>query len=211
MVRVGTVNAATVPLLIPAVREFRRAHPLTQVEVVGAQQSDIQRALLEGGFDLGLVNHLEGDDMPAEFASTELLRGRPVVVMHPGCPLVSREAVGVEELAGVPLIGMRSGYVMHRYVHRLLGGSGPSFSYSTDGAEMGKLMVAEGLGVTVLPEFSVAGDPLERLGAITYRPLAGHTPQVLLMLRRRRAEAVPQGARDLHDVFVRTALHIKGK
>ncbi len=54
--------------------------------------------------------------MPAEFASTELLRGRPVVVMHPGCPLVSREAVGVEELAGVPLIGMRSGYVMHRYV-----------------------------------------------------------------------------------------------
>ncbi|MET8979650.1 LysR family transcriptional regulator [Streptomyces sp. NPDC004539] len=205
MVRVGTVNAATVPLLIPALREFRRAHPLTQVEVVGAQQSDIQRALLEGGFDLGLVNHLEGDDMPAEFASTELLRGRPVVVMHPDCPLAAREAVGVQELAGVPLIGMRSGYVMHRYVHRLLGGSGPSFAYSTDGAEMGKLMVAEGLGVTVLPDFSVAGDPLERLGAITYRPLAGRTPQVLLVLRRRRAEAVPQAARDLHDVFVRTA------
>ncbi len=37
MVRVGTVNTATVPLLIPAVREFRRAHSLTQVEVVGAQ------------------------------------------------------------------------------------------------------------------------------------------------------------------------------
>ncbi|MFE6489975.1 LysR family transcriptional regulator, partial [Streptomyces sp. NPDC057757] len=35
MVRVGTVNAATVPLLIPTVREFRGTHPLTQVEVVG--------------------------------------------------------------------------------------------------------------------------------------------------------------------------------
>ncbi|MFD9218999.1 hypothetical protein ACFWDI_02945 [Streptomyces sp. NPDC060064] len=49
---------------------------------------------------------------------------------------------------------MRSGYLMHRYVHRLLDGCA-SFSYSTDGAEMGKLMVAEGLGATVLPDFSV--------------------------------------------------------
>ena len=45
-------------------------------------------------------------------------------------------------------------------------------SYSTDGAEMGKLMVAEGLGVTLLPEFSVLGDPLQRGGFITCRPLA---------------------------------------
>ena len=52
---------------------------------------------------------------------------------------------------------------MHRYVHRLLDGRAPSFSYSTDGAEMGKLMVAEGLGATVLPDFSVIGDPLEQV------------------------------------------------
>ncbi|OQR58749.1 hypothetical protein B6E66_38640 [Streptomyces maremycinicus] len=77
MVRVGTVNAATVPLLIPAVEEFRAGHPVTQVEVVGAQQTDIHRTLLEGGFDLGLVNHLEGDDMPAEFESTDCCGAGP--------------------------------------------------------------------------------------------------------------------------------------
>ena len=33
--------------------------------------------------DLGLVNYLEGDDMPPEFESTELLRGRPVVCLRP--------------------------------------------------------------------------------------------------------------------------------
>ncbi|MFD9318849.1 LysR family transcriptional regulator [Streptomyces sp. NPDC060053] len=205
MVRVGTVNAATVPLLIPVVREFRAAHPVTQVEVVGAQQTDIHRILLEGGFDLGLVNHLEGDDVPAEFESTELLRGRPVVCVRPDSPLASAPSVSVDDLLDVPLIGMRSGYVMHRYVHRLLDGRGLSFAYSTDGAEMGKLMVAEGLGATVLPDFSVIGDPLERLGALTHRPISGDTTQVLLMLQRRRAESVPQAARDLHEVFVRTA------
>ncbi|MET7685821.1 LysR family transcriptional regulator [Streptomyces sp. NPDC005423] len=205
MVRVGTVNAATVPLLIPVVREFRAAHPLTQVEVVAVQQSEIHRALSEGGLDLGLVNHLDGDDMPADFESTALLSGRPVVCVRPDSPLAARPEVTAAELLTEPLIAMRTGYVMHRYVHRLLGGRSPAFSYSTDGAEMGKLMVAEGLGATVLPDFSVVGDPLERLGAITYRPIAGDTARVLLMLRRRRAESVPQAARDLHEVFVRAA------
>ncbi|MFI5673339.1 LysR family transcriptional regulator [Streptomyces cellulosae] len=210
MVRVGTVNAATVPLLVPAVREFRAAHPVTQVEVVGAQQAEIHRALAEGGFDLGLVNHLDGDDVPAGFESTRLLRGRPVVCVRPDSALASRDAVSVDDLLAEPLIAMRTGYVMHRYVHRLLAGRDPLFSYSTDGAEMGKLMVAEGLGATVLPDFSVIGDPLERLGTITYRPITGDTTRVLLMLQRRKAESVPRAAQDLHDVFVRRARELGG-
>ncbi|AYN42898.1 hypothetical protein D9753_32985 [Streptomyces dangxiongensis] len=205
MVRVGTVNAATVPLVIPVLREFRATHPVTQVEVVGAQQTDIQRGLAEGGFDLGLVNHLEGDDVPAGMEGTELLRGRPVVCLRPDSPLAALRVIGADDLLGVPLIAMRAGYVMHRYVHRLLAGRSVVFSYSTDGAEMGKLMVAEGLGATVLPDFSVAGDPLERSGTITYRPLAGESTRVLLVLQRRRAESVPQAAQDLHTAFVRRA------
>lgn len=204
-VRLGTVYAATVPLLIPVIRDFRATHPLTQVEVVGAQQTDIHRGLLEGSFDLGLVNHLDGDDVPAEFESTELLRGRPVVVVRPDSPLASAAAVSVDDLLGVPLIGMRSGYVMHRYVHRLLDGRDPAFAYSTDGAEMGKLLVAEGLGATVLPDFSVIDDPLERRGALVHRPIAGDTTRVLLMLQRRRADSVPRAAGDLHEAFVRRA------
>ncbi|NUO44102.1 MAG: LysR family transcriptional regulator substrate-binding protein [Streptomyces sp.] len=210
MVRVGTVNAATVPLLIPAVREFRATHPVTQVEVVGAQQTDIQRALDEGGFDLGLVNHLEGDDVPAGLEGTELLRGRPVVCLRPDSPLAARDALSVADLLEVPLIAMRSGYVMHRYVHRLLEGRSPSFSYSTDGAEMGKLMVAEGLGVTVLPDFSVIDDPLVRGGVLTHRPIAGDATRVLLMLQRRRADPVPRAVLDLHEVFVARARALGG-
>jgi DNA-binding transcriptional LysR family regulator len=210
MVRVGTVNAATVPLLLPAVRAFRASHPVTQVEVVGAQQSEIHRALSEGGFDLGLVNHLDGDDVRADFESAELLRGRPVVCVRSDSPLAALRSVSADDLLAEPLIAMRSGYVMHRFVHRFLDGREPAFSYSTDGAEMGKLMVAEGLGATVLPDFSVIGDPLERLGAITYRPLDEDSTRVLLMLQRRRAESVPRAAQDLHEVFVRQAEALGG-
>lgn len=74
MIRLGTVHAATVPLLVPTIRAFRAAHPETQVEVVSAQQGALHSALLEGGLDLGLVNYLEGDDTPPGFHTTELLR-----------------------------------------------------------------------------------------------------------------------------------------
>lgn len=66
-------------------------------------------------------------------------------------------------------------------------------------------MVAEGLGATVLPYFSVGGDPLERYGAIIHRPIDGDATRVFADAARRRADSVPQAARDLHEVFVRTA------
>lgn len=205
-VRLGTVNAATVPLMVPAVRAFRDSHPATQVEVITAQQAEIHRGLMDGGLDLGLVNYLRGDDLPPDLHTTELLRGRPVVCVRPDSPLAALSEVSVSDLLAEPLIVMRAGYVMHRFVHRLLAGRTPSFSYSTDGAEMGKLMVAEGLGATVLPDYSVLGDPLERAGAITCRPLQGDATEVRMVVQRRRAGAVPKAARDLHALLERAAV-----
>ncbi|RJQ81970.1 LysR family transcriptional regulator [Pseudonocardiaceae bacterium YIM PH 21723] len=205
IVRMGTVHTATVPLLVPTIRLFREQHPDTQVEVVGAQQADIHRALLDGSLDLGLINHLEGDDRSPDFAATDLMTGRVVVCLRPDDPLAELDAIGVDDLLAQPLIVMRAGYVMHRYVHRLLAGRQPRFSYSTDGAELGKLMVAEGLGVTVLPDFSVFGDPLERAGLITHRPLEPAGAQVQTVLERRISGAMPRAVRDLHDLFADVA------
>lgn len=204
-VRVGTVTAATVPLLAPTIHAFRETHPSTLVEILSAQQTAIHRALLEGSMDLGLVNYLEGDDMPPEFESTELLRGHPVVCLRPDDELAGEKSIQSADLWGRSLIGMRAGYVMHRYVMRLLDGREPTFSYSADGAEMGKLMVAAGLGIAVLPDYSVVGDPLERSGQITSRPLADDGTSVLLVLQRRRSTPAHNAISDLHDLFVAEA------
>jgi DNA-binding transcriptional LysR family regulator len=205
VVRVGTVNAGTVPLLTPTIRAFRETHPETQVEIVGAQEAQIHRALREGGFDLGLLTCLADDDMPPDLETTRLLTGRAVVCVRTDCPLAHLDAITVDELLSVPLIVMRAGYLMHRLLHRLLGGRTPSVSYSTDGAEMGKLMVAEGLGATLLPDFSVIGDPLQRGGEITWRPLSDDVTEVWLVVRRPRSGSHPRAARDLHRMFVERA------
>jgi DNA-binding transcriptional LysR family regulator len=204
-VRVGTVSAATTPLLTPAIRQFRQLHPATQVEVIGAQPADIHRAIREGGLDLGLVNYLDGDDPPPELETTPLLHGSPVVCLRPNSPLAERAAVRVSDLRSVPLIVMRSGHLMHRFLHRLLHEEGAEISFSADGAEMGKLLVAEGLGVTVLPDYSVIGDPLEQAGVITWRPLADDSTRVRLVMHRAGSGQLSQPARDLHAILVERA------
>jgi DNA-binding transcriptional LysR family regulator len=204
-VRIGTVTAATVPLLAPTINAFRASHPTTLVEILAGQQAGIHRALLEGSMDLGLVNYLEGDDMPSDLESSELLRGRPVVCLRPDDELASARAIRSADLWDRPLIAMRAGYVRHRYVRRLLDGREPTFSFSADGAEMGKLMVAAGLGIAVLPEYSVIGDPLEHAGEITYRPIADDATDVLLVLQSRRSAPADNAISDLHDLFVTEA------
>ncbi|MEV7646120.1 LysR family transcriptional regulator [Streptomyces rubiginosohelvolus] len=205
VLRLGTVNAATVTLLTPAIREFRAGHPSTQVEVIADRNDSIQQHLHEGDLDLGIVSYLRDDSLPAGMHTTELLSGRPVVCFRQDSPLATLKVVAVADLLAQPLIVMRSGYLMHRYIHRVLNGRTPSFSYAADGAEMGKLMVAEGLGATVLPDYSVCNDPLERSGVITCRPLADHATDLRVVTQRSRAHSVPAAVRDLQAILVRRA------
>jgi DNA-binding transcriptional LysR family regulator len=70
---------------------------------------------------------------------------------------------------------------------------------------MGKLMVAEGLGITVLPDFSVIGDPLEQRGVITWRPIADDDTRVELVIQRLRSLRATRAVMDMHQIFVERA------
>lgn len=202
MVRIGTVNAATSTLLIPAVRTFQDSLPGTTVEILNIQQAEIQQSLIEGSLDLGLVNVLGGDEPVLNLIGTDLRHGRPMVVLPTHHALAAYDEVTIDQLRAEPFVAMRAGYLMHRFVHRLFGAQMPHTTHTTDGAEMGKLMVAEGLGVTVLPDYSVIGDPLERAGLITTRPIAGDKARVTLVLQQRKVDHVPAAVRELHAVLV---------
>jgi DNA-binding transcriptional LysR family regulator len=205
VVRLGAVAAAGVPLLTPAIRIFRERFATAQIEVVTAQQEQIQHDLRAGSLDLGLINYLDDEELPADLETTELLRGRPVLCIRPDSPLAARERVDVAELARQPLIAMRPGYMMYRYANRLLEGHDADFSYSADGAEMSKLMVAEGLGAALLPDYSVAGDQLEQRGAITFREIEGDSTEVMLVILRRGPDSATGVARDLFRIFLENA------
>lgn len=197
LLRVGTVNAGTASLVLPAIRSLQQRHPGSTVEIRNQQQDEIQVGLSEGALDLGLVNLLAGDDVPPDLAAVPLVAGHTVAVLPAAHPLDRQSSVTVDDLRGERFVAMRAGYLMHRYAHRLFGPDLPPEWHSTDGAEMGKLMVAEGMGLTVLPDYSVLGDPLERAGLIVARPLAGDPVGVTMVALYRRRPTVPAAVRDL--------------
>lgn len=203
--RVGSVNAGTATLLLPAVHALRTERPQASVEIRTMQQEEINLGLLEGTLDLGLVNLLSGDDLPPDLIGTGLLHGRPVAVLPVDHPLAARDEVTADDLREEPFVAMRAGYVMHRFAHRLFGSDLPRNWHSTDGAEMGKLMVAEGLGLTVLPDYSVIGDPLERTGLITARRIAGDRTGIRLTVVQRRQNRTPDAVRRLVAALVAQA------
>ena len=65
LVRIGTVNTATSPLLVPAVRDFQQAHPGTTVEVLTLQQQSYVAALRQYLRLLAGQSALEGVDLEA--------------------------------------------------------------------------------------------------------------------------------------------------
>ncbi len=182
MLRVGTVNAGTSAVLVPAMHAFREHHPGTLVEMVNTRPQEIHEGLVEGGLDLGLVNVLPGDDVPPDLQSMELLHGRPVVCCRSDHPFAEAGRGGARRSSprsrssrcarATSCTATPTGSSAARL---------PATSFSTDGAEMGKLMVADGLGVTILPDYSIDGDPIVPLGpahppADRRRHDAGHAP-----------------------------------
>ncbi|RNL65389.1 LysR family transcriptional regulator [Nocardioides marmoriginsengisoli] len=196
LVRVGTVNAGTASLALPAIRAFTGEHPGSSVEIRNLQQEEIQLALMEGSLDVGLINLLDGDDLPPELEADRLLVGRPVAVVPAAHALAAADEVTTDDLRAERFVAMRAGYLMYRFAHRLFGPDLPAEWHATDGAEMGKMMVAEGIGLTILPDYSVTGDPLERAGLIVTRPLAGDRTTLTLAAVHRRQSRVPAAVRD---------------
>lgn len=208
LVRVGTVNTATSLLLFPALRQFQIDHPQASVEVEQMQQAEIHAALVEGSLDLGLVNLFDTDDPEPELRTTVLLRGRPVAVLPGSHPLADQSHVDVEDLRAERFVAMRPGFLMHRFAHRLFESRLPTTVHVSDGAELGKLAVAEGLGVTILPEFTVIGDTLERAGSITHRPISGDSTRVHLVLQQRRSTHTTAQVRGLVEALVTQARRV---
>lgn len=207
--RIGTVNAASASLLAPALRDLHARHGSGGVDVVTGRHSDIEQGLAEGSLDLGLLNVLSGDELPPALVADRLVEGTPVACLRADHPLAAKEVLGVDDLRAEPHVLMRPGFVMHRYAHRVFGAALPRTTYATDGAEMGKAMVAAGLGISILPDFSIVGDPLVRAGVITTRPIrSDHAPAtatVTLVMARRHADRVPETLRDLQAALVRQA------
>jgi DNA-binding transcriptional LysR family regulator len=95
-------------------------------------------------------------------------------------------------------------------IRRIFSDDLPRRWHTVDGADLGKHMVAAGLGVMVLPDFTLADDPTVRAGLVTMRPIEGTTPTIRLTLLQRRGGRPPAGLAMLTEALALRARQVSG-
>lgn len=151
--KAGTLVMAVLPSeleyrLAPFFAEFYRDNPgillrlLSTVEVV--------KKVLDNEVDLGLTQLPVHDD---RLVSVPLYREEYVVVVAPGHPLASREAVALSELVGVPMVMYPPGFPAREVVDRRFRALGLTLDTVVETSSNPSLIefVAAGVGAAILP------------------------------------------------------------
>lgn len=198
--RVVSFPTASATLMTRAMSEFRRRFPQVDLEFAEDEPEDSFPALRRGDFDIAVV--FDYPAYPVEFgrdAVAEMIFEEPMrVALPPGHPLASADAVDLADLADEDwLCGAKPSSCRLQVIGACRSaGFEPTISFQSEDYEVLKALVAEGLGVTILPE--LAGDhpgivlrdllpeaPIRRVWAVTREP-ESRSPaaeQMLVILR----------------------------
>ncbi|GII96147.1 LysR family transcriptional regulator [Sinosporangium siamense] len=183
--RVGAMPSANVRLLPPILRRFEEAHPRVRLTVMEGSDDEVLEWLVTGAADvvtvLGGASAVRstGVALPAGAVTLPLAVDPMLAVLPSGHDLGVRDAVPVSELARHPFIMSTGG--CEPLISALARAAGASLKchYRVRDSNSILAMVAEGLGVSIVPELSL---PAHRAGlhAIPLDPPAERT--ILLAL-----------------------------
>jgi len=201
-VALGTVNAGSNTVLPHVLPAFNKRYPGIDLRVTETGSLDIADAVLGGRLDIGLIIRVpEIHKIPAGLVTEDLLKASLVVCAPAQHPLLSRHPLSITALAKEPLILFRRGYVMHEMERTLFHEQPTNVVYYTDNTESAKRMVAAGIGITLLPEFSVVDDSYRREGQISYVRLEADSPPIRLCLVYRAGGYLPRAAKVFCDMI----------
>ena len=149
--RVGFVSSASYSVLPHAVRRFRDAAPLVDLDLLPLTSAAQVDRLHDGDLDLGILRGAAPGGLPTEHIYSERL----VACLPADSPLARRDVVTPEELSGEPMISFPSAD-MPGYLDEIrpvfAGLPSPAVRARVVHQETALGFVAAGLGFTVLPE-----------------------------------------------------------
>ena len=212
--RLAAFGSALSSFVPAAVRDLRRAHPQLVVGVLQLETREAVERLRGGEADLAVVHHLPGVAVPetAGLRRRRLLVDRLHIVLPAGHRLARRDAIGLGELEGEPLVLPRRDTPAWRFrslVEHLCAQAGfaPEVAYELDDLPAAQAFAAAGIalvpmhGLTLrtLPPGATARpltDPAAGTRAIeALAPLTASTPVADDLLERLAAAASAYAAR----------------
>lgn len=152
--RLGTSDTTALYVLPPVIRRFADTMPHARLVIVNRPTEAIANQVARGELDLGIVTLPTGHESLEE---RELFRQKLVLVLPTGHPLRSRRRVALSRLRNEHFLlldaNTRTGTLLRDHFRRI--GFDPQVVLDTGSFEVIKRYVAEGVGVSFLPEIVI--------------------------------------------------------
>ncbi len=160
--RIGTSDTNALYFLPARVRAFAHRMPKVRVFIHCRSSDDVADAVLKGDLDLGIVT------LPLDRAGLDvrpLFDQRLVLVVPRQHALVKRKRTALADLAGEPMVLIqpetRTGSLLRAHFRDQ--GFVPNVVMDSGSFEVIKQYVAEGVGVSILPEMALRREDLRRM------------------------------------------------
>jgi len=156
-VRIGAGLSVGTYVLPKIIGSILRTHPKLKMNLFTQNRETVCAAVAQSPLDFGIVL---SDEAPRELQITPLPSELFCLVAGRNHPFVKKGSVSVEELKTTPfVVGMSTGYTeMVDRLLRLNGLTNYPIGFRISNFEGRKECVRAGVGVTILPEFTVADE-----------------------------------------------------
>jgi len=194
---IGTTDVASIYVLPPVYRKFRRLYPEAELSVHVEGTESLIRQLREGTIEIAIATLAVGDrqaDVPEGFVATPLFREDLAVIVSGHHPLAGRRNIELADLADTPFLSFKEGSVTRQAVDALFGENEffPRVAMEMSSPEAIKKLVEVGVGASVLPERSVRAEV--RSGALVALRVRSTRLTRLLGVVRARGRTPTSGA-----------------
>jgi DNA-binding transcriptional LysR family regulator len=172
-------------LLPPVLTEFRRAHPLAEVQIHNHGSQAILEQILDRRADLGIVTRPPWID-PALWSRT-LLEDPLLVALPRKHPLAERKRLSLKSLRDEPAVLLAKPAETRFLIDRGLRDAGVELTVVMESGnlEVVKTYVANGLGLSILPRMAVTAADRRRM-AIRRLPAAMASRRIAVVRRKDR-------------------------
>lgn len=168
---VQTVGAYVLSVAMPSIKQD---YPGLRIVVREDRLENLPKKLSDGAHDV-LLLPCGVDD--SEFCSVRLIREPLHLVLPSDHPLAQQETIEPGQLAGETILSMEHGHRIHDQLAALCSDVGAIHAkdYAGNTLDTLRLMVACGMGLTLLPALYVRSDVM-RETLVTARPLSSRAP-----------------------------------
>ena len=180
--RIGTSPALAIGLIPQAMQHFRQRHPDVRVTVHTSDSASVCKWTTDGYCDFGLVSYVpEG----AELRTRLLQEQRAVCIVPAAHPLARQRRIRAAQLEGESFISMAGSDHTRRKIDAAFQPNGRRLDLETPHAVTICMMVARGLGVSIINPLVVAAVPLAGVKVLPFDPAihfschSVHAPQRL--------------------------------